>query len=117
MPIGILTDVSSVVVGGILGCLLGSRLSDRWKSLLNNMLGMAALVMGIVLILRVHNLSAAVLSMIVGALIGEALQLEQRVNALVTKLTGKLMRGVNADETYLIQVTTVVVLFCFSGTG
>ena len=117
MPTGILTDVFSVVVGGVLGCLLGSRLSERWKSLLNNMLGMAALVMGIVLILRVHNLSAAVLSMIVGALIGEALQLEQRVNALVTRLTGKLMRGVNADETYLIQVTTVVVLFCFSGTG
>ena len=117
MPTGIITDVSSVVLGGILGCLLGSRLSDRWKMLLNNMLGMAALVMGIVLILRVHTLSAAVLSMIVGALLGEALQLEQRVNALVTKLTGKLMRGVNADETYLMQVTTVVVLFCFSGTG
>ncbi|MBR0312369.1 MAG: DUF554 domain-containing protein [Oscillospiraceae bacterium] len=117
LPTGILTDVSSVVAGGILGCLLGSRLSERWKSLLNNMLGMAALVMGIVLILRVHTLSAAVLSMIVGALVGEALQLEQNVNRLVTKLTGKLMSGVNADETYLMQVTTVVVLFCFSGTG
>jgi len=71
MPTGILTDVSSVVLGGILGCLLGSRLSDRWKMLLNNMLGMSALVMGIVLILRVHTLSAAVLSMIVGALLGK----------------------------------------------
>ena len=117
MPIGIMTDVSSVVLGGILGCILGSRLSDRWKSLLNNMLGMAALVMGIVLILRVHNLSAAVLSMIVGALAGEALQLEQNVDKLVTKVTKKLMSGANVDETYLIQVTTVVVLFCFSGTG
>ncbi len=117
MPTGILTDVSSVVLGGVLGCLLGARLSDRWKSLLNNMLGMAAIVMGIVLILRVNTLSVAVLAMIVGALVGEALQLEQRVNTLVSVLTKKLMSGANVDETYLMQVTTVVVLFCFSGTG
>lgn len=117
MPIGILTDVSSVVLGGLLGCFLGERLTDRWKSLLNNLLGMAAIVMGIVLILRVHDLSAAVLSMLVGGVAGEALQLEQNVNKLVTSVTGRLMRGTNVDETYLIQVTTVVVLFCFSGTG
>ncbi len=117
MPVGILTDVSSVVFGGILGCALGRRLSERWKSLLNNLLGMAAIVMGVVLILRVHTLSAAVLSMIVGGLAGEALRLEKRVNSLVSAATRKLMSGANADETYLMQVTTVVVLFCFSGTG
>ena len=117
MPAGILADVSSVVLGGVLGCLLGSRLSERWKSLLNNMLGMAAIVMGIVLILRVNALSAAVLSMIVGSLAGEALQLEQRVNRVVAVVTKKLMSSSSADETYLMQVSTVVVLFCFSGTG
>ena len=117
MPIGILTDVSSVALGGVLGCLLGARLSDRWKSLLNNMLGVAAIVIGIVLIVRVRNLSAAVLSVIVGALLGEALQLEQNVNKLVTGLTNRLMSGASVDELYLTQVSTVVVLFCFSGTG
>ena len=85
MPVGILTDVSATVIGGILGLLLGSRLSDRWKSLLNNMLGIAAIVIGIVLIPRVHTLSAVVLAMILGALCGEALKLEERVNAVVTK--------------------------------
>lgn len=117
MPTGILTNVSATILGGIVGCLLGSRLSDRWKFLLNNLLGMAAITMGIVLILRAHNLSAAVLSMIVGALVGEALRLEDRVNAVVSSVTKKLMRGTNADATYLMQVSTVVVLFCFSGTG
>lgn len=117
MPTGILTDVSSVVLGGVLGSLLGARLSDRWKILLNNMLGMAAIVMGIVLIMRVHTLSAAVLAMLVGAVAGEAMQLEQNVNKLVTKLTERLMKNVEVDETYLIRVSTVVVLFCFSGTG
>ena len=112
-----MTNVCAVVVGGAAGCLLGDRLSQRWKSLLNDLLGMAAIVMGIVLVLRVHTLSAVVLSMLAGGIAGEALQLERRVNALVCKATGMLMPSAKADEAYLMQVATVVVLFCFSGTG
>ena len=46
-------------------------MSERWKSMLNNILGVAALVMGIILIIRVHTLSAAVLSLILGTILGE----------------------------------------------
>ena len=116
MPIGIITNVAAVLVGGILGCLIGNRVPERWKSLLNNLLGIAATTMGIVLILRVSALSAVVLSLIVGGIIGEALQLEQRINSLVTKATHKLMGSAETSETYLMQVATVIVLFCFSGT-
>ena len=117
MPVGIITDVAATFGGGVLGCLLGSRLSERWKSLLNNLLGIAAIVMGIVLIIRVHALSASILALLAGAAVGEALRLEQRVNAGVTALTGRLMRGAAADEMYLVQVSTIVILFCFGGTG
>lgn len=68
MPVGIITDVGVTVLGGILGCLLGSKLSASWKALLNNLLGVAAMVMGIVLILRVANLSAALLGKIIPCL-------------------------------------------------
>lgn len=117
MPVGIITDVAATLAGGSIGCLMGSRLSERWKTLLNNLLGVAAIVMGIVLIIRVHALSASILALLLGAIVGEALQLEQRVNAGVTALTGKLMRGSAADEMYLVRVSTVVILFCFGGTG
>ena len=117
MPSGILTDVAATLAGGVAGCLLGSRLTQRWKSLLNNILAVAAIVMGIVLILRVHTLSAAILALVLGAVLGEALRLEERVNRGVTALTGRLMRGAGADEAYLAQVGTVIILFCFGGTG
>ena len=117
MPIGITTNVAVTLAGGILGCVLGSRLSDRWKFMLNNTLGIAAMVMGIVLVLRVNTLSAAVLALMVGAIAGEALQVEQRVNAAATAVTAKLMSGTNADEAYLAQVSAALVLFCCGGTG
>ena len=117
MPTGIITNVAAVLLGGVLGCLLGHRLPERWRTPLNNLLGMAALTMGIVLILRYDALSPVILALIVGGIVGEALRLEQRVNGLVVKVTHKLMGGMHADETYLLQVATVIVLFCFSGTG
>lgn len=118
MPVGIITDVSVTVAGGLLGCLLGSKLGGRWKTMLNNMLGIAAIVMGIVLILRVKNLSAAILALLLGACVGEAVQLEKRVNAAASAVMGKLLGGSgHADAAVLAQVSAALVLFCFGGTG
>lgn len=117
MPVGILTDVAATFGGGILGCLLGTRLSERWKALLKNILGIEALVMGIVLIIRVHTLPAAILSLLLGALLGEGLRLEERVNQGAMRLTRILTRDAAADAAYLGTVSAALVLFCFGGTG
>lgn len=117
MPTGIMTDVAATLAGGCVGCLIGSRLTERWKSLLNNILSIAAIVMGVVLMLRVHNLSAAILTLVLGAIVGEALRLEDRVNGGVTAMTGRWMHGKGVDDAYLAQVSTVIILFCFGGTG
>ena len=73
MPVGIITNVAAVVIGGILGCLLGGRMTERWKKLLNDLLGVSAMTMGIVLILKGKNLSPVILSILVGGVLGEAL--------------------------------------------
>lgn len=117
MPVGILTNVAVTFCGGIVGLVMGTKLSDRWKSMLNNVLGIAALVMGIVLILKVHTLSAAVLSLIVGAIMGEMVQVEKWVNQAASAVTSRLLGGSKADEGYLMQVSAALVLFCCGGTG
>lgn len=116
MPTGIITDVTATLCGALLGCVLSSRLGDSWKKLLNNLLGIAALVMGIVLIMRAKNLSAVILALLLGACVGEAVRLEDRINGAATALTGKLMGG-GADTAYLAQVSAALILFCCGGTG
>ncbi len=117
MPIGILTDVAATLLGGIAGCLLGNRISDRWKALLNNLLGMSALVLGITLVVRVHALSAAILALLVGGVLGEAAGLEDLVNRAACAVTEKIAGGTDADPAYLAAVSAALVLFCFGGTG
>lgn len=117
MPIGITTDICSTFCGAVLGVIIGKKLPESLKNALNNILGIAAITMGIVLIMRQHTLSAVVLSVILGCIIGELVQLETAINKGVTNVVGKLMKGTNADESFLIQVSAVVVLFCCGGTG
>lgn len=117
MPIGIITDVCATLAGAILGVALDSRVKQDIKTALNNILGIAAITMGIVLIMRVHTLSAVVLAILLGCLVGELLHLESRINSGVSTVVGKLLGGTSADEVFLIQVSAVVVLFCCGGTG
>lgn len=117
MPFGIITDVCATFAGAVLGVLLGARIRQDIKNALNNILGIAAITMGIVLIMRVHTLSAVVLSILLGCLAGELLHLESSINSGVSAVVGKFLGGAHADEAFLIQVSAVVVLFCCGGTG
>ncbi len=117
MPIGIIIDILATFCGAILGLIIGKKLPESMKNALNTILGIAAITMGIVLIMRQHTLSAVVLAVILGCVVGELLQLENVINRGVTNVVSKLMKGTNADESFLIQVSAVVVLFCCGGTG
>ena len=117
MPIGITTDVCATFAGAIVGLIIGKKLPEYLKTALNNILGIAAITMGVVLIMRQHTLSAVVLAVILGCILGELIHLEALINKGVTTVVGKLIHGTNADENFLVQVSAVVILFCCGGTG
>lgn len=47
MPVGILVNVTAVVLGGLLGSIFGDSLSEEFKSTLTKVFGFCALSMGI----------------------------------------------------------------------
>ena len=54
--------------------------------------------MGIVLILKVKNLSAVVLTLVIGSILGELVMLDDRIRKLVTGVVHKLMNGAAAAD-------------------
>ena len=117
MPIGILVNVAAVVIGGLLGSVLGHKLPERIKTLLNMTFGVCAMTMGITSIILIRNMPAVFLAVILGATIGAGLKLNERVRTGVTKLVARIFparTGQGTDNSLLI---TAMVLFCASGTG
>ncbi len=114
MPIGIIIDSSAVVIGGLIGAFMGSKLPKRVLDELPIIFGLSAIAMGITLIVKLENLTPVILSLILGAIFGEALRLEFGLTNLITKIVETAEHGHDNKTDILI---TAIVLFCFSGSG
>ena len=114
MPVGALVNCAAVVLGGLLGSLVGDRLSEGLKETLTTVFGVCALTMGITSVVLMRNMPAVVFAVIVGTLLGILLDLD----GLIRKGTGKALDGLGLSiggESELML--TALVLFCASGTG
>lgn len=115
MPTGIIIDCLAVVLGGITGTLLKSRLSESLKDQMNNIMGLCAMCMGISTVVLMKNLPAVVFSVILGTLIGLTIHFGTGIQKGVSLVLNKVMKDVSADVINLM--VTAVVLFSASGTG
>ena len=115
MPIGIFVDVSAVILGGLAGSVLGSRLPENLKNQMNTIFGLCAMCMGISAVVLMKNMPAVVLSVILGTIIGLGLRFGTSIQKATSKVLDKVMKDVDSDTGDLML--TAVVLFCASGTG
>jgi len=116
MPSGVFINAGSVLAGGIIGALAGSRIPKRINAALTGIFGLSAMTMGISLIIQMKYLSAVILSLILGTLVGECLNLEESLSkglaSFATRLPGNGLSPEQADN-----LISMIILFCFSGTG
>lgn len=112
MPIGVFLNVAAVAVGGLLGSVLSSKLSEELKTQMNFIFGICAMGMGIVSVILMKNMPAVILSVVVGSIIGISLKLGKGINTL----TSKLLKNAIREEDKGLMLTAIV-LFCVSGTG
>lgn len=115
MPNGIIVDVSSVILGGLAGSILGNKLSENLKNQMNTVFGLCAMCMGISAVVLMKNMPAVVFSVILGTLIGLTLKIGAAIQKATSKVLDKVMK--DADQETNDLMLTAVVLFCASGTG
>ena len=107
MPYGIMINCTAVLIGGLMGAFLKDYFPDKLKESLPGIFGLSAITMGVTLIIRLESLSAVILAVIIGTVIGELLNLETN-----------LMHGLHGlDDRQLDVLISMIILFCFSGTG
>jgi len=115
MPTGIIIDVIAVILGGITGTALKSRLPESLKDQMNTIMGLCAMCMGISTVVLMKNLPAVVFSVILGTLIGLLIHFGGGIQKGVSLALNKVMKDVSSDVINLM--VTAVVLFSASGTG
>lgn len=91
--LGTIVNTTTIIVGGVFGAMLGSGIKDKYKSTLFNALGLACLVLGVNAALP--NMAKSeypvlfILSLAIGGIIGERLDLQGRIDRYNEKLNQK----------------------------
>lgn len=80
--------MATVAMGTGLGVLIGARITERMKTMAFVALGLVDGLLGLQMALKTEQLLIPMLSLLIGGLIGEALKLEERLNALGQRFTG-----------------------------
>lgn len=123
MPVGVIVNALSVVVGGIIGAVVGGVFSKDFKEKINMIFGCCSMGMGISSIVLMKNMPAVIFSVIIGTALGLTIHLGDWVNAggqAMQKVMSRVMKKPCCDipvQEFQATLTTVIVLFCASGTG
>ena len=123
MIIGPYINALAIVSGALIGALLGGRIPERLQINLTLIFGLCSLCMGIVMVAKVANMPAMILAVLLGAILGEIILLENGINKLASSAKGIVEKlfthGGNrlSHEEFLSKFVAIMILFSFSGTG
>lgn len=115
-PIGIAANVAAVILGGLGGCLFKKILPQRVVEMLYMTFGFCALGIGVVSIVKLDSLTIVVLSVILGAVLGELCCIDSSVRRLIRFILGRLSRDHGEGQDMEILCLAMAII-CFSGTG
>lgn len=109
--LGTLINTFTVLAGGGLGLLIGDKIPDRVRVIIVQVIGLVTLAIGLRDVMNTDNMVFPLVGMVVGAIIGEFLKIEDRLASLGEFLRRKFAK--NAGESKFVNgFVTATLLFC-----
>jgi uncharacterized membrane protein YqgA involved in biofilm formation len=109
--LGTLVNTAAVIIGSLLGLLLKKGIPEKLSDIITKGLGLCVLYIGISGCLKGTNPLITILSMVIGAVIGQLLDLDRHLNGLGDKLGNRFKKGtgsINISQGFV----TASLLFC-----
>lgn len=112
--LGTLINFGTIIVGGVIGIILGDRISDRIKNTIVSGLGIFTFLYAISLFLKTTNSLIVLGSLLTGVLIGEWLHIQEGVEKLGVWLEARFSKSDDSSERnrFIRGFLTTTLLFC-----
>ena len=109
--LGTIVNTAAVIVGALLGLLLKKGLPERFQDVIMKGLALCVLLIGISGALKGQNTLIAILSIVIGAIIGEWIDIDRRLNRLGQLIEARFAKG-GGEQTVARAFVTSSLLFC-----
>lgn len=84
--LGSIVNSIAIILGSILGVLLNKGIKDQYKKTIMDGVGLAVIVIGITGSIKSENTILVIISIVLGSIIGEAINIQQRLDNLGERL-------------------------------
>lgn len=106
---GSIVNAAAIIAGGIAGSVFKRSMPERFASLIMTGLGLLTIVIGIMFATESKNIMVVVFSLVIGAILGEWINIEKKMNDLGTYVQDKLKSG---EGNFSQGFVTASLLFC-----
>jgi uncharacterized membrane protein YqgA involved in biofilm formation len=109
--LGTLINTATVLVGGTVGIAMGNKIPDRVRTIVVQVIGMLTIGLGLSVLLKTHNMVFPLLGMVFGAVIGEILRIEDRLEGIGEIIRKRFAKRQDPGP-FISGFVTASLLFC-----
>ena len=109
--LGTIINTATVLAGGGLGLLIGNRIPDRIRVIIVQVIGLVTIAIGLRDVMNTDNMVFPLVGMVLGAIIGELLRIEDRLEDLGELLRRKFTKP-ESESKFVTGFVTATLLFC-----
>lgn len=88
--LGTTVNFIAIILGGLAGVFFGKHFSDKLKNTVIQGIALTVLVIGLQMALKTNNILIVIISLVLGGVIGESIDIQARLNSLGNLLEKKL---------------------------
>ena len=110
--LGVAVNVATVLLGSLIGLVFKKGISKKYSDAVMTGIGLCTVLIGVQGMLKGENVLVTIISMVIGAIVGTAIDIDGKLNGAGDFLSKKLKRG-NGDKVSISEgFVTASLLFC-----
>ena len=109
VPWGTIANAAAIVAGSLIGVVMHGRFPENVKTIVFQALGLAVMLIGLQMALKMERPLVVVLSVVLGGIVGEILRIEDRLEALGERLKRVMGSG---NALFTDGFVSASIMFC-----
>ena len=110
--LGTIVNSLAIVAGSLLGLLFSKGIADNYKDIILSGVGLSVMLIGVKSALVSNDLMIVIFSVILGALLGEGLNIEKKLEMFGKFLESKVSAKSNDSKSFARGFVTASLVFC-----